>query len=73
MLNRLIYHISQKVLEVSGESFIQPCFRPPFARDQITEPEMGNFMGQDCCDLLLVSGISFVWMIHQIGFPGIQF
>jgi hypothetical protein len=43
-----------KVLEVPGETLVQPSGVPPFTRDQVSEPLMCRLMSDDRRDAVLV-------------------
>lgn len=61
--------MSKIVFVVSGETLVQPEHIPPVTGDKITEPHVGDLVGQDVGDDLFEVVSSVLLIVHEVSFP----
>lgn len=60
---------SCEILEVSGETLVQPKVLPPGERHQVSEPLMGELVGDHRQDSLLFRVCGEILGVEQVDFP----
>lgn len=62
------YPVSKEILVVSSKTFVQPEHVPPVASDEVTEPHVSDFVGENVSDDVLEVTVSVFFIVQQIGF-----
>ena len=60
--------IHADVLHERGESLVEPEVRPPGGRDQVAEPLVGQLVGHNQGDAVLVAGAAQHGVVQHGGF-----
>jgi len=66
---QITHDVGREKLKVSGESLVEPDVTPPLWRNQVTEPLVRQFVGDDRQDSLLVGSGGEKLVVQQIHFP----
>lgn len=63
------YQVGEVIFEVSGESFVEPDDVPPGNSDEVSEPLMGIFVGDDGANELLVVARRLLLIVQDVRLP----